>query len=306
MKNIYITGATSFIGVNLIRELLKKDYNIVAIIRRNSKNKEKLASFKKIKIIELNMDEIDKLPNLINIKCDIFYHLAWNGTRGKDRDDKLIQEENYLNSLKVLEVAKKMKTKTFISAGSQAEYGINSGLITEDITPQPVTEYGIYKLKFYDYAKEFCKKNKIIFIEPRFFSLYGVGDYENTLVMSAIDKMLKNQELNLTECKQTWNYLNIKDAVRGLTLLQETNNSGIYNFGSTDTRILKEYIDEIYYVTKSKSKINYGIIPYPETGMVSINPSVEKLMNEINWYPEIEFNKGIEEIIEKRSKNEEN
>ncbi len=306
MKNICITGATSFIGVNLIRELLKKDYNIVAIIRRNSKNKEKLASFKKIKIIELNMDEIDKLPNLINIKCDIFYHLAWNGTRGKDRDDKSIQQDNYLNSLKVLEVAKKMKTKTFISAGSQAEYGINSGLITEDMTPKPVTEYGIYKLKFYDYAKEYCQKNKIIFIEPRFFSLYGVGDYENTLVMSAIDKMLNNQELNLTECKQTWNYLNIKDAVRGLSLLQETNNGGIYNFGSTDTRMLKEYIDEIYYVTKSKSKINYGIIPYPETGMVSINPSVEKLMNEINWYPEIEFNKGIEEIIEKRSKNEEN
>jgi len=299
MKNIFITGATSFIGVNLIRELYKKN-NIVAIIRKNSKNKYLLEEFKDIKIIELNMDEIDLLPNYIDIKCDIFYHLAWNGTRGESRQDSTLQEENYINSIKALKIAKKLNCKTFISAGSQAEYGNHNNIITETTRELPNTQYGIYKLKFYRYMRTYCKRNNIIYIEPRFFSLYGIGDYEKTLVISTIDKMLNNEEIDLTECIQIWNFLNIKDAIKALTLLQETTNSGVYNFGNNISKELKYYIDIIYKVTKTKSKLNYGVVPYPKTGIVNINPSITKLQKEINWQPEISFEKGIEEIIEKR------
>ena len=304
MKNICITGATSFIGVNLIRELLKKQYNIISIIRKNSNHKKRLLEFKEIKIIELNMDEIEELPSTIETKCDIFYHLAWNGTRGISREDKRTQEENYLYSIKTLKVAKKIGCKTFISAGSQAEYGLHNELVTEKTKEEPVTEYGIYKYKFYKYAKTYCKKNNIIFIEPRFFSLYGNGDFEKTLIISSIDKMLNNEEINLTECIQTWNFLNIKDAVNALVKLQLSKNSGIYNIGSNDTRILKDFIEEIYQITNSKSKINFGVIPYPDSGIVNVNPSISKLEKEIDWQPEIKFSEGIKKIIEERNKNE--
>ena len=301
MKNIYITGATSFIGINLIRELIKYDYNIIAIIRKNSKNKHLLNEFNNIKIIELNMDEIKELPKHINIKCDIFYHLAWNGTRGSTREDETLQKENYINSIKTLQIAKKLKCNTFITAGSQAEYGMHNEIITEETKEKPNTKYGIYKLKFYKYAKTYCKRNNIILIEPRYFSLYGIGDYENTLIMSSIDKMLKGEPLNLTECIQKWNFLNIKDAIKALILLQETTNSGVYNFGSNDKRILKEYIDEMSKILKTKSIINYGEIPYPASGILNINPSITKLEKAINWQPQIEFKEGIKEIVEKRS-----
>lgn len=300
MKNIYITGATSFIGVNLIKELLNKGYNVIAIIRNKSKNKDLLNGFKNIKIIELDMEEMEKLPSLTDIRCDIFYHLAWNGTRGEARDNKKIQEDNYFNSIKVLKVAKKMGCKTFFSAGSQAEYGLHDCIVTEETIEKPVTEYGKNKLKFCNYAMDYCKNNNMVFIEPRFFSLYGVGDNENTLIINAIDKMLRNEIINLTACIQKWNYLNIKDAVDALIKLQDVNKSGIYNFGSTDTRLLKDFIDEMYNITKSKSVINYGIIPYSKAGIVNVNPCIDKLVNEINWVPKIKFCDGIKEIVEKR------
>jgi len=302
MKNIFITGATSFIGVNLIKELIKSKNNIIAIIRNNSKHKDLLSEFNNIKIVELDMEEIERLPELINIDCDVFYHLAWNGTRGALRDDKSIQTDNYNNSINALNTAQKMGCKIFFSAGSQAEYGVNSGLISEDVKEAPVTEYGINKLKFCNYAKEYCKNHNITFIEPRFFSLYGIGDYENSLINSCINKMLNNEDIDLTKCIQTWNYLNVKDAVKALVLLQNNNKSGVYNVASSDTRILKDFIDDIYSVTKSKSKLNYGAIPYPSTGIVTINPSIDKIKSETNWKTEVTFIDGIKEIIETRSK----
>jgi nucleoside-diphosphate-sugar epimerase len=301
MKNVFITGATSFIGINLIEELYGK-YNITAIIRNNSKKKALLSKYKDIEIIELDMQDLNKLSKLTNKKCDVFYHLAWDGTRGASREDEELQKSNYKNSVKVLKVAKELGVETFVTAGSQAEYGLHNELVTEDTKEKPVTQYGIYKLKLCNYAKDYCKKNNIVFIEPRFFSLYGAGDFENTLVISAIDKMLNNEEINLTACTQIWNYLHIKDAVKALVLLQNTKKSGIYNMGSDDTRLLKEFIEEMYTITKSKSKLNIGAVPYPSSGPVNVNPSSEKLKKTIKWHAKVKFSEGIKEIIKERSK----
>ena len=75
----------------------------------------------------------------------------------------------------------------------------------------------------YDEVVSFCKNNNVKFVEPRFFSLYGAGDYGGTLIMSVLDKMLKNESCDLTDCTQKWNFLNIKDAVTGIKILLENN-----------------------------------------------------------------------------------
>lgn len=296
MKNIYITGATSFIGLNLIKELINKKYNIIAIIRKNSLKKNLLTSYD-IEIIELDLSEIERLPELTNNRQGIFYHLAWDGTRGMTRDDKKLQKKNVEDSIKVLKVAKELQCNTFFTAGSQAEYGIKKYIVTEETKCNPNTEYGKAKLKFYKYAESFCQKNNIRLIEPRFFSLYGKDDFESTLILDALKKMKANEDIDLTECVQTWNFLNIKDAVNALIKLQESNASGIFNFGSKDTRKLKEFINEMYEITKSKSKLNFGNIPYGKNGIINVNPSILKLQNAISWKPLISFKDGIGEII---------
>lgn len=296
MENIYITGATSFIGINLIKELVNKEYNIIAIIRKNSLKKDLLSSYN-IEIIELDLSEIEKLPELTNKRQGIFYHLAWDGTRGMTRSNKELQEKNVENSIKALEIAKKLQCNTFFTAGSQAEYGIKKCIVTEETKCNPNTEYGKAKLRFYKYAKLFCQKNNIRLIEPRFFSLYGKGDFESTLILSALKKMKANQDIDLTKCVQIWNFLHIKDAVNALIKLQESNASGIFNFGSKDTRKLKKFIKEMYKTTKSKSKLNFGNIQYGKNGIINVNPSILKLQNAISWEPLISFKDGIEEII---------
>lgn len=303
MKNIFITGATSFIGVHLIKELIKGDYNIFAITRNNSSNIKNLPASEKIKILQLDMEEIEKLPNLVNEECDIFIHLAWNGTRGKTRDNKEIQDVNYKYSMIALKVAKELGCKTFIGAGSQAEYGLYNCEVSESTKCKPVTEYGKAKLKLSIDGFKYCNENNINFKWPRFFSLYGIDDYEGTMLISAIDNMLQGKEVLLTKCIQMWNFLYIKDAVKGIIgLMEKECPNGIYNFGSDDTRQLKLFIEELLRIIKSKSKVIYGAIPYPETGMVSVQPNINKLKEALDWVPEYSFEKGIEEVILSRKK----
>ena len=209
-----------------------------------------------------------------------------------------MQEENYKNSITALYVAEKLGAKIFMSAGSQAEYGQLNSVITEDTMSEPTTAYGKNKLKFYEYGMKFCRERNIKFLEPRFFSLYGSGDYQGTLIMSMLDKMLKNEPCDLTDCTQKWNFLNIKDAVNGMKILIENEDvkPGAYNFASNDTRALKSFLLEMKAITKSNSKLNFGAILHNDSGKYGINPDIIKLLA-TGWKPEVSFESGIKELI---------
>lgn len=77
MKTILITGATSFIGQNLIRYLIN-DYKIIAVMRVNSPKINSLPNHKNLSVIQLNMDSYNTLSKILNIKnLYSFIHLSW-------------------------------------------------------------------------------------------------------------------------------------------------------------------------------------------------------------------------------------
>jgi nucleoside-diphosphate-sugar epimerase len=220
------------------------------------------------------------------------YHFAWNGTRGEDRNNEEMQMLNVENSLSTLKAARKIGCKTFFTSGSQAEYGIQSENVNENAKCQPVTAYGKAKLNFYEIAKDYCQKNNIRLVEPRIFSLYGPGDFKQSLIMSTISKMKENADVELSSCMQLWNYLYINDAVNALILLNENEKAeGVFNLASDDTRVLKDFILDMKDVLQTDSKIIFG-----EQTPSGINPDITKLKNTIDWQEQYTFKDGIKEI----------
>lgn len=298
-KKVIITGATSFIGRHLVKALLDKNWTIYAVVRKESR--EKLSGLShKIIIVELDMNEYRMLSVRVGKPCEAYISLAWNGTRGQERLDAVKQEQNYIYSMDGLYEAIKLGCKTVISAGSQAEYGLMSGntKVSEEMVCHPNTEYGKWKLRYYEEAYQFCEKRGVKFKEPRFFSLYGEDDYENTLILSTLRHMLNHEPCGLTKCIQMWDFLYIDDAVDGLLkLIEGRGSAGAYNFGSGDIRILKDFVMEMYQITGSRSKLLFGAIPYPDTGMVSIKPDIAKMQRETGWSAKTTFEAGIRKIM---------
>lgn len=126
MKRIVITGATSFIGLHLLQEWLNEECEIFAVVRENCQKLQKLPQNSNLHVVALNMADYDKLPHLIG-KADIFYHLAWEGTRGTARNDMERQFHNYQCSVKAFHAAEMLGCCCFVGSGSQAEYGKMNG-----------------------------------------------------------------------------------------------------------------------------------------------------------------------------------
>lgn len=298
VKKIVITAADCFIGRSLCRSLLARGHAVWGVVR--GEGERFLAGARPQRLVRMEMKDYGFLDREIGEGCDIGVLLAWDGSRGRARQERARQAEDYRRSMDCVESLLRLGCRVIVTAGSQAEYGPQSldRKVRETDECRPNTEYGIWKLKFYRDAAARCRQAGARLIEPRFFSLYGPGDYEGTLVISTLRHMLKGQSCELTECVQSWDFLYIEDAVRALTqLLLSREAQGIYNFGSGQSRRLREYVEIMHRMTGSTSPLLYGTVPYPETGMVHTNPSVERLCGELGWQPEISFEEGIGRVL---------
>lgn len=297
---IAIAGASCFIGKKLVQAAVNKKWEILAVVRAGSREIQYLSSLSNVTVIQCNMDEYSELGSMTG-RVDCFVYLTWDGTRGEARNEYLRQKHNYDCGMAAVRSMLEVGCKTVITAGSQAEYGLNNVIIKEDMECKPNTQYGIWKLKFFEAVRNICCVAGVHLKEPRFFSLYGPDDYYKTLIISMIDNMLHNRRCEMTECIQMWDYLYIDDAIKALILLCEKNCAdGAYNFGSGDTRMLREYMEELKDILHSSSELVYGAIPYPLTGMVSIQPDITKLQRELDWSANTSFKKGILEIVKRR------
>lgn len=286
-----ITGANSFIGQYLSKALYHRGWEIIQVVRRP------FPCENGIQQVYLPMEEYRKLGEITG-GCDCFVHLAWNGTRGATRMDKVRQENNLVHSLEGVYSMLQVGCGRLITAGSQAEYGPSQVMITEETPCAPNTEYGKAKLAFYEQASKLCIAAGVDYKEPRFFSLYGPDDYEGTMIVSVLKEMLENRPCRLTQGVQMWDFLYIEDAVDALVgLCEKACSNGVYNFGSGDVRQLKEYILEMAEITNTKSELQFGAIPYPDTGMVSLWPDISKLKKELDWSPQVRFAEGIQIVL---------
>lgn len=292
---VIITGANSFIGKKLIKKGLEQGWELVLVTHTAP-----AIQFPETKTLHLAMEDYDRLGVLAG-SCDCFVHLAWDGTRGGARMDVAKQEKNVVFSLDAIRSVLHQGCKRIILAGSQAEYGLYTERISEESMPCPNTEYGKAKLSLYQQAHSLCQKSGAELIEPRFFSLYGPGDYAGTMIMSILQDMIAGRPCRLTKCIQKWDYLYVDDAIEALMKLCERKYpSGVYNFGSGNVRTLREYVLEMAQITGTTSKLEFGAISYPKTGAVSLWPDVSKLKHTLNWEPNTSFAAGIRNILKEK------
>ena len=297
-----ITGATSFIGLELTEYLLANGHSVIAVCRPNSKGLSSIPNG--VEIVSSEMADYGNLHNEI-AQADVLINLAWGGTGHDGRNVVDVQNENIAYTTAAFFAADKMGCKLFIEAGSQAEYGSTIEPQSEDSVCNPFSEYGKAKLKVKEELFKISEQIGIKYIHLRLFSIFGENDHPWTLVMSAIDKMLKNEQVDLSPCTQNWNFLYVKDAVKIITKLCDyaISTKGftheVYNIASRDSRILKDFVEEMKAITKSKSVLNYGAIT--PSNLVSLQPIISKMESASGIYEYTQFVDVINKIIHQQN-----
>ena len=118
MKKVIVTGGNGFIGSSLIKKLIGKGIEVVAVDLSFASSR--LPESTLITTIEAGVDAtlIDKLPAGV---YDAFYHLAWRGVNGTEKADPTVQLANIQMAVDCAKVCKQLGVKKLLCAGTVAE-----------------------------------------------------------------------------------------------------------------------------------------------------------------------------------------
>lgn len=298
-KSAVVTGATGMIGIALIKKLLQENYTVYAVIRPSSPRTANLPVHRDLHIIECDLNNYHTLHELIPGKADMFFHLAWDGTYGDSRNDMHLQCRNTDAAVTAADAALKLGCSVFVGAGSQAEYGRCSGMISPYTEENPENGYGIAKLTAGRMTRIICRKNGIKHIWCRILSVYGPFDSERSMVMSGIISMLKGENPLYTKGEQEWDYLYCDDAAEALFLSAEKGQDGsVYCIGSGRTRLLKDYIYAIRDAAAPDCEPQLGAIPYFENQVMYLCADISSLTADTGFTPSVSFEEGIKRTVE--------
>lgn len=298
MKRVIISGATGTIGTALIDNLINNGIEVLVLMREGSARKNSIKSHPLIKVKYCSLENFKSLKNDTGKEYDVFYHFAWGGTFGNARNDMYLQNKNVEYTLDAVSVAKEFGCKTFIGAGSQAEYGRVDGVLTSLTPVFPENGYGIAKLCAGQLSREYAHQLGLNHVWVRILSVYGPNDGAGTMVMSTINKIKNGETAQFTKGEQLWDYLYSADAAEAFRLLGEKGKDGkVYVLGSGQTKPLYEYINIIAEQLNGKDLIKIGVIPYAEKQVMHLCADISELKNDVGWEPKTEFKNGIMKIL---------
>ncbi|MEH2931451.1 NAD(P)-dependent oxidoreductase [Candidatus Ventrimonas sp. KK005] len=298
-----VTGGAGFIGAATVKCLLEKGHEVWAVVRPDSPRLSNLwhqvpeelrpgLQVISLDVRNLAQEDFRKYCPL----ADVWLHTSWGGPGSDNRKKRDMQQSNIQDSLAAVRAAAWIGCRRFVFTGSQAEYGICYETMGEDTPCNPVSEYGKAKLEFANQAEKLCRQLSMDYVHARLFSVYGPGDHSWTLVQSCLRTWQEGGEMELGECSQWWNFLYIKDAAKGLAVLLEKGVHGIYNLAGRDTRILREYVEEMYELCGSKGSFRYGIHPQLAEKNANLIPDITKILA-LGWKPTVSFKEGIYELL---------
>ena len=289
MKNYIVTGAAGFLGCNLTERLMQEeDAHIYAVVRPSSPHNARLAPSKRLTLVPADLSDYARLDELIGTSCDVFFHLAWQG----GRYDFAAQYGNIADTIGALEAAARLGCHRFICTGSQAEYGRQTALITEETCPHPVCAYGAAKLAACVLSRQRAADLGIAWIWGRVFSLYGTYEQEGRMLPALVKSLRSEQTFALSSSgAQNWDYLYAADAADALLALAERGRTGeIYNIAHGGYRPLREFIEAARAVIAPQCDVAYGAA---DADVFSLQPSVEKIRRDTEWQPVTDFVDGL-------------
>ncbi len=246
MQNFLITGATGFVGTQILKHLDQKNVKIKVIARPNSDNL--FSKYKNITEVISTEDFFLETNDWYEKACegiDIIIHCAWYATPGKYLHSSL-NETCYMGTMNFAQSASDAGIKKFIGIGSCFEYELMTNKkIDIDQPLNPLTKYARAKVETFNSLTLLFKKEKVNFIWARLFYLYGEGEDRRRLIPVLREKLTAGKKVALTKGNEIRDYMDVEEAGRVITELALSDRLGPFNVCSGQGVSIKELAKNI-------------------------------------------------------------
>lgn len=269
-KTIFVTGASGFIGANLVKRILTSEPS-AKVIGLDSMN-----DYYDVRIKEARLAELQQFPAYTFVKgnladkaliTSIFeqYHPeivanlgAQAGVRYSITNPDAYIESNMIGFYNILEACRHYPVEHLVYASSSSVYGSNKKVpySTDDKVDNPVSLYAATKKSNELMAHAYSKLYNIPSTGLRFFTVYGPAGRPDMAYFGFTNKLREGKTIqifNYGNCKRDFTY--VDDIVEGVVRVmkkppeKKTGEDGlpvppyaVYNIGNSNPENLLDFV----------------------------------------------------------------
>ena len=283
-KTIFVTGASGFIGANLVKRILTSEPS-AKVIGLDSMN-----DYYDVRIKEARLAELQQFPAYTFVKgnladkaliTSIFeqYHPeivvnlgAQAGVRYSITNPDAYIESNMIGFYNILEACRHYPVEHIVYASSSSVYGSNKKVpySTDDKVDNPVSLYAATKKSNELMAHAYSKLYNIPSTGLRFFTVYGPAGRPDMAYFGFTNKLREGKTIqifNYGNCKRDFTY--VDDIVEGVVRVmkkppeKKTGEDGlpvppyaVYNIGNSNPENLLDFVQIL-----SEELVRAGVLP---------------------------------------------
>lgn len=289
MVNILVVGGAGYVGGGIV-DKLKEQHNVTvydSLIYEESYRKD-------VTFVNGDIRDTDKLLPLLDHADSVIWLAALVGDGACAINPKLTFE---INSESVKFLVENFK-KRIIFLSTCSVYGAQDGLLDENSSVNPLSEYASSKVQAEEYLKG---TNSIIF---RLGTLFGISDEFSRIRLDLVVNILVTKAL--TEGKLTvfggdqWRpLLHVVDVANAINHTLDSEVTGIFNLHYKNYKI----IDIANTIVNKIPQASIETTPMKFQDARNYQVSSEKLFNETGFRSEVELLTGVDEVYNLISSN---
>jgi CDP-paratose synthetase len=282
--NILLTGATGYLGSNLLARLVEDGHKVTIIVRKSSSFQRITPLLDRVTVYTIGDSSFYDLFQTNKIETVI--HCATNYGRGKTDPSELV-ESNLTMPLQLLH------------AGCAA--GVRCFINTDTILGKSVSEYALSKNQFQEWLGRYAQKMVCVNVALEHF--YGPHDDATKFVSYIVKQLLDGVEsIDLTRGEQKRDFIYIDDIVSAFLLIIDSCaalKSGYieYGVGTGSTITIRDFVEQAKQITgNTRTQLNFGAIPYRK------NEPMETVVNTdairaLGWLHRTSLANGLSKVI---------
>lgn len=212
--NVTLTGATGFVGRQILHNLLERGCSVRALVRDPSRLHDVpvRGALEVVRTSDLFAETPGQLEELLK-GSETLVHAAWYAEPGQYLTSPL-NLSCLTGTLNLARAFAAVGGTRFVGIGTCAEYDFSAGLMTIDTPLAPDTLYAVCKASAFQVLRSFLATSDVSFAWCRIFYLYGEGEDERRLVPYIRRQLGAGQEALLSRGDQVRDFLDVKDAAR--------------------------------------------------------------------------------------------